>query len=201
MTNAQGQASCSVTPNEPGGGYTVTGSFAGSTGTTVLLPSSGHNCFQVNKAPTTLTYAGPTQVFQGGTITLTSTLTSNGSPVAGQPVVMTLGSGKSAQSCTGTRHDGVATCTVTVNQVQGSVAVTASYGGNTYYQSSSASSTEGIGCSGGGSGGGGSGGGGSGGGGFLRWHRWRWSGRRLPASGRGLRAGLLLRFPLWTVVL
>ena len=167
VTNAQGQASCSVTPNEPGGGYTVTGSFAGSTGTTVLLPTSGHNCFQVNKATTTLTSSSPSQVFEGGTDTLSSTLTSNGTPIAGQPVVLTLGTGRSTQTCTGTTNAaGVASCTVTVNQVEGSVTVTASYGGNTYYQSSSTSSSVQIGCGGGGggSGGGGSGGGGSGGG-------------------------------------
>ena len=63
VTNAMGVASCNVTPNEPGATYTVSGTFTGGTSTTVLLPSSGHNCFVVNKAPTTLTYTGPTQVF------------------------------------------------------------------------------------------------------------------------------------------
>ncbi len=163
-TNAQGVATCSVTPTEPDASYPVTGSFGGGTTTTTLLPSGGHNTEVINKAPTTVTYSGPTQAFPGSTATLTSTLTSNGTPIPGQPVVLTLGTGRSAQSCTGTTNSaGVASCTITVNQVEGSVAVTGSYGGNTYYQSSSTSSSVQIGCGGGG--GGGSGGGGSGGGG------------------------------------
>jgi len=165
-TNAAGKASCGITPNEPAATYTVSGSFPDATNApTILLASSGSNNFVVTKAPTTITYTGPTQVFPGSTMTLTSTVTANGTPIAGQPVVMTLGTGRSAQSCTGTTNSsGVASCTITVNQVEGSVAVTVSYAGNTYYQSSSSSSTERIGC-GGGSGGGGGGGGGSGGGG------------------------------------
>ena len=60
-TNAQGIASCPLTPNEPAGTYTVSGSFGGSTTTTTLLPTSGHNCEVVNKAPTVVTYTGPDQ--------------------------------------------------------------------------------------------------------------------------------------------
>jgi hypothetical protein len=166
VTNASGKASCSVTPNEPASTYTVSGSFAGGTSATQLLPSSGKNCFVVKKAPTSLTYTGPTGTFEGQTLTLTSTLTSNGVPIAGQPVVMTLGSYRSAQTCTGTTNSsGVATCTITANQVDGNVTITVSYGGNTYYQSSSVSSSEHVGCGGGDGGYGGGGGGGQGGGG------------------------------------
>jgi hypothetical protein len=171
VTNSMGKASCSVTPTETAATYTVSGSFGGSTSSTVLLPSGGHNCFVVNKAPTTVTYTGQTSTGWNQTLTLSSVLTtSSGTPISGQTVVETLGSGRSAQSCTAvTNSSGVASCTVQVNQVYGSVVVTVSYGGNSYYQSSSTSSSEGVGCGGGGygggSGGGGSGGGGSGGGG------------------------------------
>ena len=89
----------------------------------------------------------------------------------------------------------MATCTVTVNQVQGSVAVTASYGGQHVLPVVLRVLHRGdrlqwrwrrwrwlrwrwLRWR------------------WLRWHRWRWSGRRLPAPGRGLRAGLLLRFPV-----
>ncbi len=162
-TNQNGQGSCSVTPNEPSGTYTASGSFAGGSSSTNLLPSSGCNHVVVKQAPTSLTYTGPTNLSYGQTYTLTSTLTSNGVPIAGQPVVITLGSGRTAQSCTGTTNSsGVATCGVTVTQVEGNVTITVSYAGNSYYQSSSASSTERITCGGGG-GRGGSGGGGSGG--------------------------------------
>ena len=165
-------------------------------------PAAATTASSVNKAPTTLTYTGRDPA-TNGPITLTSTLTATGRRSSGQPVVMTLGSGKSAQSCTGhhERRRARPSCTVpSVNQVQGSVTVTASYAGNTYYQSSSStSSTVGDRLQ-------------------WRWRRWRWPGgggggggcggtggggqrRRLPASGRGLRAGLLLRFPLGTIVL
>ncbi len=170
-TNLSGTASCSVTPNEPSGTYTVSGTYADapiSTPllTTNLLPSIGSNNVVVNKAPTTVTYTGPTSVGYWQTLTLTSTLTTQGTPVVGQPLVMTLGSGRSAQSCTGiTNSSGVASCTVTVSQVYGSVTVTVSYAGNSYYQTSSTSSSERVGCGQGGYGGGGNGGGTGGSGG------------------------------------
>ena len=159
LTNAQGMASCSVTPNEPSGSYTVTGTFGGGTSSTTLLPSSGHSCYTENKATTIATYTGQTSVSSGQTLTLSSTLTtSSGAPIAGQTVVETIGTGWSAQSCTAVTNSlGVASCTVLVNQVYGTGMVTVSYGGNSYYQSSGSSNSEKIGC-GGGSGGGGGGG-------------------------------------------
>ena len=174
VTNSMGKASCSVTPSEPSGSYTVTGSFGGGTSSTTLLPSGGHSCFTVNKASTIVTYTGQTSVSSGQTLTLSSVLTtSSGTPIAGQTVVETLGTGYSTQSCTAvTNSSGVASCTIQVNQIYGSALVTVSYGGNSYYQSSSSSASERIGCGGGGGGGGtppppyggGAGGGGCGGG-------------------------------------
>jgi hypothetical protein len=78
---------------------------------------------------------------------------------------LTLGSGRTAQSCTATTNSsGAASCSISsVNQVSGSVTVTASYAGNSSYQSASTSSTVKVGNCGGGGSGGGSGGGGSGG--------------------------------------
>ena len=138
-TNASGMASCSVTPTEPSGTYTVSGTYADApistpVLTTNLLPSSGSNTVVVNKAPTTLTYTGQTSIGWSQTLTLSSVLkTSSGTPIAGQTVVETLGSGRSAQSCTAvTNSSGVASCTVQVNQVYGSVSVTVSYGGDLY---------------------------------------------------------------------
>ena len=70
-------------------------------------------------------------------------------------MVLTLGTGRTAESCTATTSStGVASCTVPVNQIPGSVAVTVSYAGTGDYQSSSTSSGEQIGCGGGGQGGG-----------------------------------------------
>jgi hypothetical protein len=190
-TDYNGVGSCSVTPNEPLGTYTITGTFAGGSASsghcgcasTQMFASSGTNNFVVTKMPTTVTYTGATSANQGQSITLSSQLTSNGNPLSGQPVVMTLGSGSSAQSCTATTNSsGNASCTLTVSQIQGSATVTVSYAGNSYYLSSSTSAIAKISgsCGGGGSGGGGggSGGGGSGSGGGY-------GGGSTPPSGSG----------------
>ena len=81
-----------------------------------------------------MTYTGATTATNGSSITLSSTLTSNGTPLSGQPVVMTLGTGRTAQSCTGTTTpSGAASCSIaSVNQVAGSVPVTVTYAGNSY---------------------------------------------------------------------
>ena len=86
----------------------------------------------VNKAPTVVTYTGQTSTGWNQTLTLSSVLkTSSGTPIAGQTVVETLGTGRSAQSCSAvTNSSGVASCTVQVDQVNGSVTVTVSYAGN-----------------------------------------------------------------------
>jgi hypothetical protein len=169
-TNGYGKASCSVTPTESAGTYPVTGTFAGNTSTSPqLLPSSGHNNFVITPAPTTVTYTGATTATNGSSVTLSSTLTSNGTPLSGQTLTLTLGTGRTAQSCTATTSSsGAASCSIpSVNQVSGSVTVTVSYPGSSSYQSSSTSSTVKVsncGGSGGGSGGSGGGSGGSGGG-------------------------------------
>jgi hypothetical protein len=115
-----------------------------------------------------VTYTGATTATNGSSVTLSSTLKSNGTPLSGQTLTLTLGTGRTAQSCTATTSaSGAASCSVpSVNQVAGSVTVTVSYPGNGYYQSASTSGTVRI-ANCGGSGGGGSGGGsGSGGGGY-----------------------------------
>ncbi len=166
-TASNGRASCSVTPTEGAGTYTVTGSFAGNTTTSPqLLSSGGHNNVVITAAPTVLTYTGATTAQNGQSVTLSATLTSNGAPLSGQTVVLNLGSGSWTQNCSATTNAaGSASCTVaSVNQIAGSVPVTVAYGGNTLYQSSTTSGTVKVsscGGSGGGSGGGGSGGGGS----------------------------------------
>ena len=147
-TNANGVASCSVTPNEPSGTYALTASFPGDTGSMPqLLANSSSSTFTVTPATTTLTYTGTTSVTNGQPVTLSGVLTTNepspGTDVAGSTVTFTLGSGSSLQSCTATTNaSGVASCTIpSVNQSSGSVPISTSFGGNSYYQSSSATST------------------------------------------------------------
>jgi hypothetical protein len=141
-------ASCSITPNEPAGSYTLSGGFGGNPSTStgpVLLPSTGSNTFVVTKAPTTVTDTSPTIAVSGMPITLTGTVsTAGGSGPGGLPVTLTLGSGSTAQSCTGIASaTGVVTCTIAdVNQTAGTVPLTVTFGGNSFYQSSSTSVTE-----------------------------------------------------------
>ena len=122
-----------MTPTQVAGTYPVTGSFSGDTTTSPqLLASAGHNNAVITAAPTQLTYTGATSAQNGTSVTLSATLTSNGAPLSGQTVVLNLGSGSWKQSCSATTNAaGSASCTVaSVNQIAGSVPVTAAYGGN-----------------------------------------------------------------------
>jgi hypothetical protein len=110
-----------------------------------LLPTNGSNTFVVTKAPTTVTNTSPTIVVDGMPVTLTGSVsTAGGSGPGGLPVTLTLGSGSTAQSCTGIASaTGAVSCTITnPNQTAGTVPVTVTFGGNSYYQSSSTSVTE-----------------------------------------------------------
>ncbi len=148
VTGANGQASCSITPNEPAGSYPLSGSYGGNPSTATgpaLLPSNGSSTFVVTTAPTTITNTSPTIAVNGMPITLSAKVTTTGgSGPSGLPVTLTLGSGSTAQSCTGTASaTGVVSCTITnPNQVSGSSLVTVTFGGNSYYKSSSNSTTE-----------------------------------------------------------
>ena len=147
-TNAAGEATCSITPTEPSGTYSLSGSFPGDTSTgPQLLPSNGSSTFTVTPAPTTVTYTGPTTVTNGSPTTLSGVVTTNeptpGTDVGGQTVTLTIGTGSSSQSCTGTTNaSGQVSCVIPkVNQSNCSVIVSATYGGNNYYQGSSTSAT------------------------------------------------------------
>ncbi len=169
-TASYGKGSCTVTPTEPSGTYPVTGTFGGNTSTSPqLLASNGSNKVVVCGAPTSIVYTGGTSVTNGQSLTLSATLTSNGTPLGNQPVTLTVGTGRTAQSCTATTNSsGSASCAIqSVNQVSGTVTVTVSYAGNSSYASSSNSAGIKVSnCGGGGGGGGGNpcGGGGCGGG-------------------------------------
>ena len=147
-TNASGVATCPVAPNEPAGTYSLTGSFPGDTTTTPqLLPTGASSTVTVTQAQTTLTYTGTTSVTNGQTATLSGVLATNepatGTDVSGKTVTFTLGSGSSLQSCTAvTNANGAASCTIAdVNQSAGTTGVSAGFGGDTFYQSSTSAST------------------------------------------------------------
>ncbi len=143
ITDASGSATCSLTPGEAQGSYPLTGFFAGDSSVSpVLLASSGSNTFVVTPDPTTMVYNGATTATIAQPVTLSSVLSVFGVPLAGKPVTLALGTGGSAQTCGATTDvTGAASCTIaSVNQAVGSTPVTASFAGDNYYLSSTASS-------------------------------------------------------------
>jgi len=144
-TDASGVASCPVTPDEPAGPVAVSGSFAGAPG---LLPSTGSGTFTVTREETTIAYVGDTHFANGTPATLSADLREDGvSKIGGaRSVVLTLGTGASAQSCTGTLDaNGDWTCQISVvNQPLGSggtVAISAVFPGDAFYLPAGVSAT------------------------------------------------------------
>lgn len=139
-TNASGVASCAITPGEAAGAYTLTASYAGDaadTGATASAP------FTVTLEETALSYTGPTKAANGTALTVSGVLTEDGSaPIAGRAVSFTLGTGGTAQSCSGTTGaTGQASCTIApVSQPAASttVPVNAAFAGDAYYKPAAA---------------------------------------------------------------
>ncbi|MGH3415694.1 MAG: choice-of-anchor P family protein, partial [Actinocrinis sp.] len=143
VTNSSGNASCSITPQEAAGPYPLTASFAGDGAD---LPASASGSFTVTREETTLTYTGPTKAANGTPLTLSGVLREDGtSPIAGRSVAFALGSGGSAQSCSGTTNaSGSAACTIaSVNQpaASTSVPIAANFVGDAFYLPASASAS------------------------------------------------------------
>jgi len=150
-TDATGTASCSISPSQAAGAYTVTASFAGDT--IYKASSDTSHSFTINKEETSLSLdlTGTTAILAGsGGATLKAQLVEDGTNdndndtgsaapnPAGQTVTFTLGS----QSCQGTTDSsGVASCSL--GSVSGSTlgpkTLTASFSGDSYYTGSSAS--------------------------------------------------------------
>jgi len=143
-TDASGTASCSITPADPAGAYTVTATFAEDN---QYLGSTAGKPFTVTLEETSLAYTGDTHLANSTPAHLSGVLTEDGvSSISGRAVVMTLGSGATQQSCTGTTNaSGVAACTIaSVNQPlnsDGTVAISVVFSGDAFYQPSSATAT------------------------------------------------------------
>jgi len=139
VTDAQGSASCQLTPGETSGAYAVVADFAGSA---TLNPSSTSASFAVTVEETALTVTAPAAIANGAPVSLTAVLTEDAtSPIAGRTVTLGLGTGATAQSCTATtKSSGSATCSIAaVNQPPGPGAVFASFAGDGFYAPASAS--------------------------------------------------------------
>ncbi len=138
-TNAAGTASCSITPQEAPGGYTVTASYGGDA---THQPSSTTAAFTVTTEESSITSTAALQLFaQGGTATLSSTLSDpdGGGPIPAKAVTMTLRSGSGAQSCTATTGpSGTATCSINpVTVALGPQPVTDVFAGDVFYRPAS----------------------------------------------------------------
>ncbi len=136
-TDASGQASCAITPNQVAGSYTVMASFAG---TPRFAPSSASTTFTVTREETTLAYTGDLNIANGGAAHPAAVLKEDGqTAIPGRTVSFTLGSGVSAQSCSGvTDATGTAGCTISpVKQPLGPGTVAASFAGDGFYRPAS----------------------------------------------------------------
>ena len=138
-TTASGAASCTITPNDPAGSYTVKASFAGDAGhesSEVARP------FTITREQTSLTYTGDTVIANGGRARLAGVLREDDGapPTTGRSIVFTLGTGPTAQSCTAlTNASGAAACEIaTVAQPLGPGTVKAAFAQDAFYESSSA---------------------------------------------------------------
>jgi hypothetical protein len=138
VTDAAGRASCSITPEEPAGGYTVAASFAGDAGS---QPSSDSRAFMVTREQTSVTYTGGTVILNGGTLHASALLKEDdGAPaISGRSVTFTIGSGATAQSCTGpTDSTGRAACDIAaVSQPLGAGTVNTVFAQDAFYLASS----------------------------------------------------------------
>lgn len=138
-TGSDGTASCSITPQEAAGSYTLT---ATAPETATDLAATGSGAFTVTLEETALVYTGPNRAANTHPYTFSGTLTEDGTtPIDGRTVTFTLGSGASAQTCQGTTDaSGNAGCTVTVNQPASatSLPVAAAFAGDAYYDPATA---------------------------------------------------------------
>src|ERR1700684_3283618 len=118
-TDTSGTATCDITAGEPSSSYTLTASFPGDTTTSTPIGSdSSTTTFTITPDNSSLAYTGPTSAVNGQPVTLSGTLTTDtpttGTPLPTKVVTFTIGSGGTAQSCSGTTDtSGDVSCTGT----------------------------------------------------------------------------------------
>jgi streptogramin lyase len=141
VTDAQGHASCQLTPAEKSGVYVVAANFAG--GSSLKASSTSHS-FAVTILPSKLALVARPHIANGSKVSLIAVLTDGTRPIAGRTVTLGLGTGATTQQCTATTTPaGSATCTIAiVNQPHGKGRLFATFAGDGYYAPSSASATD-----------------------------------------------------------
>jgi Bacterial Ig-like domain (group 3) len=140
-TNGAGVASCSITPNQIPGPYTLNATFAGDSS---YGASSASEAFTILKEDTAISITGPTTADYDDAVTVVAQLTdpTGGAPIAGKSLTFVLGSGAGTETCTATTNaSGNASCSITPNQASGSYSLKSSFSGDAFYLASSASVT------------------------------------------------------------
>jgi PKD repeat protein len=140
VTNSSGVAGCALTPSLKASPSTITAQFAQ---TYQYGSAAVSSPFAVTREESALAVSAPSALAQGSQITLSGTLTEDGStPLSGRQVAFTVGSGSGTQSCSATTTGkGVATCSITLSQPLGPASVTASFLGDDYYLPSGATAS------------------------------------------------------------
>jgi hypothetical protein len=135
-TGASGIAACGITLNQVPGLYTVAASFAGSGN---QQASSDSTAFTITREETATTYTGPAVIANGASTTFSAVLKEDGTAaIAGRTIMITLGSGGTAQTCNGmTDATGTVSCSIVVNQPLGPGTVAAGFAGDALYLPSS----------------------------------------------------------------
>jgi uncharacterized repeat protein (TIGR01451 family) len=134
-TDAFGTASCSLTPSEAAGPYSIVASFDDTTDPQYATSSTSAG-FDVTLEESTTTYVGPTVILQGSSgVTLSGKFLEDGvTPVAGRTLTLGLGS----QTCTGTTNaSGIATCTLVFTGPLGPEPLSATFATDGFYLPSS----------------------------------------------------------------
>ena len=132
-TDGSGIATCTLTPGEAAGPYTLTVAFTDTTDP-VYDVSTTSAAFTVTREETTTTYTGPTVILQGASgVTLQGRLLEDGNPltpISGRTLTLSLG----AQTCTAlTGPSGFASCPLTFTGPLGSEPLAATFAGDAFY--------------------------------------------------------------------
>jgi hypothetical protein len=136
-TDSTGVAACNLKPNVAAGNYAVSATFAGDA---TFQASSASAPFVVTLEEASLTYTGASNLANGNSTTMSGNLPEDGTtPITGRSIVFTLGSGATAQSCTGiTNSVGTGACTMGIAQPLGPGNIAANFASDGFYRSASA---------------------------------------------------------------
>lgn len=137
VTDGTGTATCSLTPNQPAGTYTLTATFLSDSS---FAGSSASVLFVVKLEDTAVAYTGPTSGDYHDATTVKAVLTdpTDGVPIQGKTVEFVLGSGTGTETCQAmTGPSGLAMCQITPNQQAGPYTLITTFAGNAFYAGSS----------------------------------------------------------------